>query len=225
MSTTLSALRTRVRFKANMENSQFCTDAEINQYINDAYQGLYDILVGKFEDYYVTGPVTITLASGESTYTLPSGFYKLLGVDRSLGGDNYYPLTPFNFRNRNAVAVNNRRFGVVPYLQYRIVGDTLRFVPEDQAVGEFRIWYVPKATLMTADSDTIEGVNGWEEMVVIDAAIKCLIKEESDTNQLSLEREILRKRIDELALNRDAGEVQTIQDVSNGYTDDPLFIY
>lgn len=225
MSTTLAALRTRVRFKANMENSQFCTDSEINQYINDAYQSLYDLLVGKFEDYYVTGPSSFTIATDANTYSLPATFYKLLGVDRSIGGSEYFPLKQFSFRDRNLKRINSRRLGLAPNLEYRIFGDTLYIVPEDQAAGDYRIWYVPKAVLMSADSDTMEGVNGWEEMVVVDAAIKCLIKEESDTQALMVEREIMRKRIDELALNRDVGESQQIQDVSNTYVDDPLFYY
>lgn len=222
---TLSDLRTRARRRADIEKSLFVSDSELNQYINDSYLELYDLLVTKFEDYYAKDPYSFTIASGESSIDLPSDFYKSLGVDRKISGTDYYPLDQFNFRNRNFKRLPSRRMGLYPSIQYRIYGDKLIFMPEDLCPGDYRWWYVPKATTMSSDTDTIDGVNGWEEYVVIDAAIKCLVKEESDISALQLAKNEIKRRIDEAALNRDAGETSEIQDVRTDYWDDPLFFY
>ena len=67
---TLATLRNRVRQRADMENNNFVSDSEVNQYINSSYAELYDLLVAKFEDYYVADPLEFAISSGSSTYNL-----------------------------------------------------------------------------------------------------------------------------------------------------------
>jgi len=213
MSTTLLDMRTRVRHRANMEESEFVGNIELNQYINSSYQELYDILVTTFEDYYTLPPVTFTLTTLLPYYTLPSDFYKLRGVDAASSGTNYYSLLPFNFinRNDNDNVVNN--FAT----RYRIVGSRLYITPEDTSAGNYRLWYVPIATILSSDISTLDGINGWEEYVVVDAARKCLAKEESDTRSLVAEKAELKQRIINSASKRDSGMTKTISDVSSIY--------
>lgn len=63
------------------------------------------------------------------------------------------------------------------------------------------------------DSVTADGVSGWLEYVITDAAIKALQKEESDTTTLQFQKQALIKRIEAAAENRDAGSPATIADV------------
>jgi hypothetical protein len=58
-----------------------------------------------------------------------------------------------------------------------------------------------------------DGVSGWLEYVVTDAAIKMLQKEESDTSTLQFQKAALIKRIEAAGENRDAGSPATIADV------------
>lgn len=58
-----------------------------------------------------------------------------------------------------------------------------------------------------------DGISGWLEYVVTDAAIKMLQKEESDTSVLQLQKAALIRRIEAAAENRDAGSPATIADV------------
>jgi len=215
MAETLSSLRTRVRARADMKNSNFVEDSELNQYINSSYQELYDLLVASFEDYYTAAPTSFTIASGSNTYTLPADFYKLRGVDFSSDGSNYYTMMPFDFANRNNLNNNVGVLALSQYQnQYRIVGDKIYITPEDNAAGSYRIWYVPRATVLTVDASTLDGINGWEEYVVVDAARKCLAKEESDTSFLVQEKEMLRQRIIAMSARRDAGMPKSITDVN-----------
>lgn len=227
MSITLAELKKRVRRRADMERSQFVSDVELAEYINLSYKELYDLLVATFEDYYTLDPVEFTLNQGEYIFPLPDDFYKLRGVDGKLtvssSTSDYQTLQPFNFQERNTRnrEFNRAIFGVVS-LTYRIVNNSLYIYPQEAAKGQYRIWYVPRANDLINDTDTVDGVNGWEEYIIIDAAIKMLGKEESDTTVLKEEKERIKMRIIDMAANRDAGSSERITDVQRTmlYPDD-----
>lgn len=222
MSIALSVLRTRAKQRADLENSDFIEDSEWLTYINGSYARFYDMLVGRFVDWYVEDPLDFTVSSG-STYALPFDFYKLLGVDRLVSGSDYVALRPFNFADRNKRRASDAFRGLYPNVQYRIMGTNLRFTPEDQATGDYRLWYVPTYTPLSADTDTIDNVNGWEDWIILDAARKALVKEESDITAVVMELRELEKRIEEMAQQRDIGETDRITDVSLEGYDDPAF--
>jgi hypothetical protein len=87
-------------------------------------------------------------------------------------------------------------------------------VPTDSATGTYRLWYVPVYTPLVSDSDTIDGVNGWEEYVIVDAAIKMLAKEESSTTHLDQQKQALIDRVEQMAQNRDMDQPEVIADVT-----------
>ena len=220
---SLSDIRTRARQRADMENSQFVADSEIDQYINDAYSELYDLIVSRFEDYFIEEPVEFTITSG-SSYSLPSDFYKLAGLDKASFNTDYFALRPFSFANRNNNTNTNKLRGINTDVQYRIVGSKLRFVPEGNAPGSYRMWYVPSFTKLAADSDTVDesiSRNNWDDYIVITAAMKMLAKEESDISVLLMERQKIEARIEEMAQNRDIGDTDRITDVTTLGYDDP----
>ena len=59
-----------------------------------------------------------------------------------------------------------------------------------------------------------DGVSGWLEFVILDAAVKCLQKEESDTRVLQEQRAGVIRRIIDSAPNRDAAEPARVADVT-----------
>ena len=204
---TLAQLRTRCDQRADMEDSDFISDSEQLSYINASYAELYDILVASFQDYYLTSS-TFTISSG-NTETLPSDFYKLRGLDKQIGAD-WYALKKFNFFNRNEYNNSLLRRRVSADVRYRIQGSTLYIEPEANANGNYKLWYIPVFTPLSAESDTIDGLNGWEEYIVIDVARKMLAKEESSTAHLDGEKAMMLKRIEDMAAERDSGEPETI---------------
>ena len=216
---TLAELKKRVLERADMVNSDFIDDTEGNselvRYIQQSYRALYNIIINAFADFYVEDPVEFTLSPGESTYTLPSDFYRLVGVDFETNG-NWQEIKVFNFNERNRTN-NVWRRGFVRSIRYRLMGNKLRFTPTDQADGKYRYWYIKKPEVPVDDTDTIDGFNGWDEYVVVDAAMKCLDKEESDYQLLLIEREQLKNDIMSNAGTRDESGVQTVQDVNNSY--------
>lgn len=222
MTVTVDAVVTSAKQKADMVNSNFVKAAEWISYVNYSWKELYDILVAKFEDYY-TSVLTFTLTGGQNSQALPADFYKMRGVDRAISGTEYYTLRPFTFEDRN----NRRRVtlyrGLYPTIRYRVFGDAVIFTPDDAADGNYRFFYIPRAQDLTAGTDTIDGVNGWEDYVAVDAAIKALIKEETDASALMMQKQALLQRINDMGNNRDAGESERVTDVTTSGYDNVLF--
>jgi hypothetical protein len=185
--TTLAQFRTRVRQRADMENSNFVSDSELNGYVNKSISELYDLLVSSNSEYFLSSSSS-TVAFGGSTITLPTDFYKLRGVDFYLGGRCH--------------------------VKYRLQGSTIKLIPEDNVDGQYRVWYTPLPTELSSDSDSFEGINGWEEYVVVDAAIKCLQKEESSTTDLEKAKAQLGKRVADMAAKRDSAKPKQITNVN-----------
>lgn len=223
MAVTLSSLRTQVRERADMQNSLFVSDAELDVYINNSAWELYDIVISKFEDQFiytdsVTGlPPEYTITdTAQNWFTLPSNFYKLRGVDRRLdsSSDSWFSLSKWNFAERNAFLDRGVRalYGVSSAM-YRVLGQKVSILPQSDSAGTYRLWFIPKMTEITSLIDLDPSIEMWSEYVVVDSAMKCLIKEESDVSELMAVKQGLLQRIESMSANRDAGSPERIADV------------
>lgn len=199
---TLTNLQSRTRQRADRENDPHIADSELTRHINASYKELWDLLIATSADYFLASS-TFTLSGTTSTSTLPSGCYKVRGVDYLDGG--YYTAVPhFNLRDRN------RRYTRL----YRITGTVVRMLPEGNCAGDYRIWYEPGITALSSGSDTLDdAVTPWDEYIVIDAAIKCCVKSEEDASLLMAEKQAMVERIKTMADARDTGDPETITDV------------
>ena len=76
---------------------------------------------------------------------------------------------------------------------------------------------VNKVVQVFSYTQTMDWVNGWEEYIVVDAAIKILGKEESDVQVLGGRKAALLGRIQSVAINRDQGEPGRTVDTTGNY--------
>ena len=219
---TLSELRTRARRRADAVDNNFFSDAEINDYINIGLGELHDLLVSKYEDYYVNS-VSFPLVSGTSSYQFSSiglnDFYKLLGVDIKSGNDTVR-VKRFSFPDRNKYASDSAIYndrGVTAY-EYALRSERIEFIPEPTSTDTVTVYYVPSYTKLSSDTSAVaSGIElNWEEYAVIVAAVKMRQKEETSTATLERELERITARIEEAARDRDAGEPFGIIDDSSG---------
>lgn len=215
---SLGQLRLASQQRADRVNSNFVTKAEWNSYINQSAFELYDILVTTFEDYYVKEPFVFQTDGSTQQYDLSvliPDFYKLMGVDCGLNLENnaWVTLKKFDFvaRNRYVYPQISATYLGVFNLQYRLIGSTkLMFIPVPNTAQYIRIWYVPRMVELLADNDILDGLSGWTEYVIVDAAIKALQKEESDVSVLMAQKQALLDRIQSTAANRDVGQPDTV---------------
>ena len=269
-----------------MASTQFITDAQFNQYINNSIKHFMDRVVSRFEcDYYnqsqiyttqsslgsyalpgigpawlpntayatgavvqnvnpanfqalsyiataggissnvagATGPTGtgVGIVDGTVTWALQPSFYKARGVEVFLSssqpGSQWITILPFLFSERNLYSWLPIAWNIlgITNIRYRIVGGNLQFIPVPLNQNKVQLWYIPTPTPLVADTDTFDFVNGGEEWVILDVAIKAKIKEESDTT--ALEQMLAREtsRLESMLLpNRDSGSPQRIGDVS-----------
>lgn len=208
---TLLALRDRCKQRANMENSSFVSDSEWNGYINYSISELRDTIASKVgDDYYATSQ-TYTLDNQNETYALPADFYKILWVEILANDGYYYKMRRFELSEMNSNA--NVVTFAIPDIKYRLRGSNIWFNPLSALGGRtVRLWYVPLLTELSADGDTVDGFNGWDEFIVLKSARKALVKEEQDVSQVDAELAVLYQRIEAMAENRDQAQPMRIQD-------------
>jgi hypothetical protein len=228
----LGYLRYQSKLHADKLNSNFLTLDEWNFNINNSAKELFDILVTKYgDDFFLASPYTIT-TTGAKNYALPDGsaafavnnvtppaVYKLIGVDCgvAVGNNAWVTLPRYNWIDRNRFVypqLQANALGVFN-LSYRQMGNQLYFIPNPTAGQYIQIWYVPIWTQLLQDTDMMSfSISGWDEYVIVDAAIKALLKEESYEQAAALQarKSMLLERIETTAANRDVGQPNTVSD-------------
>lgn len=220
----VSDLITLSRQRANMEASQFVTDAEIVSLLDRGYKELYDLLVQTYQEYFLTSTL-VTLVAGTDNYPLPADFYKLQGIDyiTQNSTNSRWTMRPFMFNERNQYQSSAYLFSFSnTNLRYLISGSNLKFRPIPIQSGTIEVFYVPVPKTLTASStpgpteqNSIDAVNGYDEYVILDAAVNMLNKEESDSTALRAMKEETTQRIIKSAADRDIGQPQRVTDVSS----------
>lgn len=204
--------------RADMVGSSFISDSQWEKYINKSKDVLYNKLVSAYGNDYYTKDADITMISGQGSYDLPSDFFKLTSVEIDIGGAEYIPLKRFDMRNRSRGYFNFNRYHNT--YRYRLLADKIHFTPQPSNGTTIKIWYVPLATNLASPADTLKGYSGWEEYIILDAAIKAMRKEESDTADLERDRAVFDDQLKEIRHNRDAANPKKVKDVSSGYSYD-----
>lgn len=232
---SLATLRRHAQEKADRVNSNFVSLSEWNTFLTLSLYELYDILIDTYQNYNVAVPIQFSTNGQQYLFPLPDGiitftnritntvfaappFYRLLGMDLSLNTANnaYVTLGKFPFTERNDYVYPNAAgtiYGVYN-MRYQLVGSNLMVIPTPTANQILSIWYIPRLPELMQDTDlTTLGISGWMAFVINRAAKYALDKEESNTDKLDAEILYLKGRIEESAIDRDAGLPNTISRV------------
>jgi hypothetical protein len=237
---SLGEIRLRAQERADRVNSNFVLPPEWNYFINQSLYELYDLLITAYEDYFEAPEITFVANGNDYFYPLPDGvltftnsattppttivappFYKLSGVDLGLNTANnaYVTVNKYNLIDRNRFVYPNTAstiYGVFN-LQYRMMGNNIRFIPTPSAGQVIRLLYIPRLPTLLQDTDVSTlGYSGWLQYVIVRAAKYALDKEESDSSALDAELLFMKGRIEETAINRDAGQPDKISDARQG---------
>lgn len=204
---TLAQLRTRIRQRSNNEhtNGQFVTDAELTSLINVSYKDLYGTLVD-YSLHRAESTSSIT-ATGAASYALPTDVYSVLNVYRVENGRR-------TRLPRHSDRLKPGTLDTGDACTYRVRGSSVVFNPTP-ASGSYEVEYIPVPNDLVDDDDELDGVLAWEEYVVIEVAMKVLLKEGSvqEADALKNERERLLKRIENQASASEFTETRLVENV------------
>lgn len=224
MTTTLAQLRTRIRQRSDNEytDGKFVTDAEIDALINVSHKRLFAKLCEAglhtvAENIYIFTPSSGVPLDGALSYNLPDDCYAVAGVFR-LENDYFIPLSRHDQRlmprtTEETIAWSYRTHG-------RLESAQIEFNPRI-STGEYHVRYVGVPTDLSDDADTVEGVVGWEEWIVLDVAHKLLFKEKQweAADRIKAEKQEVAYEIQGEAYQRDMQDGISVADVRSHRSD------
>jgi len=213
---TLAQLRAEVRQRADIENDPHITDAEVDRFINQSCAGLHSAIVDAGSGFY-TKSTTGTLTSGSETLALPANTYRVVKFAVQVSGvwRSIRRATMEKFVD----GLNAATWGMPSWPTAYIIidGNTMTFSPIPDSAYPYRVLYVRSFFDMSGDSDVFDGEGGWEEWVVLDAAIKCVTKEEGSITDLQAERGQVWTRISSQFASEDMDHPPTVRDTESSY--------
>lgn len=211
---SFAALSLAVQQLGAWENSDDVTPSVLLQAINYALLEGYDLMVGKWSDYY-TLDTTFSIVAGTDTYllaTIAPTFYKLRHLDVSSDGTRFFRARPYDIDTQHQYTGSTGN--TMHDVRYRLQGVNLVLAP-NHVGGTGKLWYIPlpvqftdvnDASLVTFDVPT-------EERLVIHLAMRdILVRSDLSTASVDGMIERLVAGLKMAADSRDAGEAFSLID-------------
>jgi hypothetical protein len=167
--------------------------SEINRYINQAIQAYVRLVSDCGCMLYIRQKTAATSTSAtvdsenwapRDYLAMPDDMFHLKGIDISSGGATV-AMQPFELADRNDFRAQfifaNGGIGMPVY--YQLGGGNnagsrvAKIIPSADAVYQCVIWYIPILADLADDTDTFDGIAGYEEWVVNRAALDCLARD------------------------------------------------
>lgn len=223
-SVAIRAVITRAKQRSNLEGADaFITPQEWVDMANQSYAEWYDLVrLTTFGGQYFRSTAQLNTVAGTSSYPLPADHLGILSVDWYVAGTSMVVnILPYQEEHRNVF-----RFWPIGWLFNQPVffqewGPNINFLPTPQSQFTVAINYVPTAQRFGDPSQTFDSINGWEEWMVLDMAMKALAKDGQNDMIATLApfREAQRARIEGAAASRDMGHAEVVHDVEVGFDD------
>jgi hypothetical protein len=233
---TLQTLQNRVLQRAHLpvaSGAGIVSPAELVDNINEGIAEFFRDLI------MIPGPVpylesaNFNTAAGQDTYSIgPAGnivisdFLAGHGLDVSFGSNIVNTARQFNWNERNRFKYLDPGWTYVQNVYYSFIGkssavtesatDSIKFIPQPPGSFAVTLWYIPTPPVLVNPTDTFDGVCGYEEIPVLSAAIKLLMKQEQFEHAQALQGERERQVASlQATLTRNTDEPDRVADVTN----------
>ncbi len=208
---TVAQIKEQIRQRADMERTNYIEDDELLSYINGSLAAFWDILVNVAEGFALNS-IAFNATTTSDTYQLPASLLRIEKVELELNGV-WKTLDSVPYARINEVSTVNASRSM-PFLYARKGLYQIVLRPAPTGTHPCRLSYVERAPILSSDDDIIDGINGWEQYIVVDCAIKCKDKEETSTVVLQAERDDMIKRLKESMAFRDESTTYGIRDIN-----------
>lgn len=174
---TLTNLLSDVRVEGDYNRSAVFTDTILTRWINQAIARVYNLLTAADPELYAK-EASLTTTASQDYVNLPADFLKLLRLDILTSTSTYARLFRYalaeenNYQDLIGNATTESRY------RYNVQGSKIKLKPTPGVVDTLRIVYVPCVTDLSLGSDTFDGLNGYEDLVVQYVLLRCDLREE-----------------------------------------------
>lgn len=206
---TLSSIMSRIRSLADFGDSGWMDDTNLEAFVNLEFSAFRDLMVEVWPECLATS-TTQAITSGTETYGLPAAFFYLVGVDY-LDNDRYVMMKQAMFTQRSDYVNYDLYANSARNSRFMVVGTNLVLVPKPTWNGTIKIWYVPATTDLTSGAPNLDGVNGWEAMIIFGVLGHIEGKRGGDPSYWLKERMRAERRIRSMAALRHSADPATIR--------------
>lgn len=210
---TLATLRSDAKILANQRSAAFLTDPEWDRMINLACTELYDLQVAARGHEAFEKTANLATTSGSAIVALPADWYETITLIANWGAQQLEELNDLGHLGDQVDFRNWNQWAFLSPKAWRQRGPLIEFFPTPSAVTALELRYVPAFQDLSGDTATIDGSNGWDELISCAAAIKALTIQAMPSGGVSEIYARVRARIEELAEQRAAANAPTIRDV------------
>ncbi|HJZ02978.1 MAG TPA: hypothetical protein VJ305_19830 [Streptosporangiaceae bacterium] len=231
---SLVTLIQKAKQRTNLEGAgQIIPDSEWTDYINTGLSNWWDEVRGStwVGQYYRSQYQFQTTASQQevnfpiqnpppgSYYPLPNDFLAMTSVDIFLSPNLVLSARMFQEEQRNMFRWYPVGWLFDQPIFYNIWQNNIVFVPAPQSTFSVNINYVPVAPQLFNADDTFDSINGWEEYIVMDAAIKAAMKMGRMDLVPLFQAEMARQtqRIRSMAPRRDMSNPEVVHEISTDF--------
>lgn len=211
---TVTNLTTRLRRAADIENAtDRFPDAELQDYLKTAHREWWDFLINNGGGHLFETTHSVSTVADTATVALASDHYRMVGVDATVAGWTR-TLEPIPVGERNRYSAGGISWHGLTRIGYRVLGANLRLYPTPDAVYALTVHYLPEAEVdFGTGSNTVDGYNGWDEYVVLTAALNVLTKDNRRTEHVEKRLTRLEENVISSLGSMDVGEPPRVTDV------------
>jgi len=215
-----AALRQEIRDRGDLQAPRHDQDY-LDRMLDQGHAEFHRMIVSVCPDQFLELktydiPADLIGADGDEL-ALPTSpdaeFYKENGVDVSEGG-RWYPLRRHRHSERNQLQDTGVEKMVT---KYRVMGNVLKLRPTPSWTSQVRLWYVPAAAPFSDDATSFDGINGYDEYLILWCVIRGKMRDRYDATEFERQLMELKFRIIEEYSDRGESEPDRVRDVDREF--------
>jgi hypothetical protein len=214
MAKTLQQLREDARRAADLtEDSDAVNDLTLNNYINEAFHELYDLIIDADDGRIFAKNAMLLPKIGTYTFLLPSEFYRLISCHVFMGSE-YIPAQRADPSEYAELADGLTQYSIPRYFvrwDLNLGVQTIYIFPEPTS-ETVAITYFPRPKVLSVDGEGIDCPASWYSFIAWAAAIKMLAQLERDSSAHFIELRRLAQRIEDSVGDLDMNSPAVVRD-------------
>lgn len=178
----------------------YFTEALVNTWLNLAQREVQKRLLQAGQNWYMK-PVQTTTVASQADYVLPSDFLVEHRIEIVISGtgvnENRQPLEAITLNQQDQVSI-----GLGVPTNYYIKKDRVTLSPTPQQAYTMRLYYSPRVSDLTQDTDTFDVPEQFVEYVPIVAALNGFIKDDRAPDNLLIKKKEYEDLLKQSAVGR-----------------------